>query len=364
MKVLDLFSGIGGFSLGLEWAGMSTVAMCEKDPYCRKILAKHWPDLTIHEDIRSLDGRQYTNSIDLVCGGFPCQPYSVAGKQRGKLDDRHLWPEMLRVIQESKPRWVIGENVFGFINMALDDVQADLEREHYEVRKFVLPAVAVDARHRRDRIFIVGYAKHDGLFTSSLTRSHDETSGPSQTKRTEKAGESEGTGGRKDDGIIPDSNRDSLWEQSRWSGGENGQSQTQSTINGPSQSLANSYSEGLEIGQDLRENHEQELSPSERSGSERREDVANSNGTRSEAGLSGQESWQEGNSGEFNDQGHQRSWREEVREWPAEPCVGRVADGVPNRVDRIKGLGNAVVPQLIQAIGELVIQTDHEMRRR
>ena len=158
MKVLDLFSGIGGFSLGLERAGMSTVAMCEKDPYCRKILAKHWPDLTIHEDIRNLDGKKYTNSIDLVCGGFPCQPFSVAGKRQGKLDDRYLWPEMLRVIKESKPRWVIGENVFGFINMALDNVQADLEREHYEVRKFVLPAVAVDARHRRDRIFIVGYA--------------------------------------------------------------------------------------------------------------------------------------------------------------------------------------------------------------
>ena len=288
MKVLDLFSGIGGFSLGLEWAGMSTVAMCEKDPYCRKILAKHWPDLTIHEDIRNLDGRQYTNSIDLVCGGFPCQPYSVAGKQRGKLDDRHLWPEMLRVIQEAKPRWVIGENVFGFINMALDDVQADLEREHYEVRKFVLPAVAVDARHRRDRVIVVGYAKYDGLFTSSLTGSHDETSGPSQTKRTEKAGESEGTGGRKDDGIV----------------------------------LANSYSEGLEIGQGFGGHTQSELSTIERSGCEER------------------------------------------AVWSPEPRVGRVADGVPNRVDRIKGLGNAVVPQLIQAIGELGIQTDHEMRRR
>ena len=130
----------------------------------------------------------------------------------------------------------------------------------------------------------------------------------------------------------------------------------------PNQTLANSYGKGLELGQDLRENHEQELSPSERSGSERREDVANSHGTRSEAGLSGQESWQEGNSGKLDHQGHQQSWRKASREWPAEPCVGRVADGVPNRVDRIKGLGNAVVPQLIQAIGELVIEADREMR--
>ena len=319
MKVLDLFSGIGGFSLGLEWAGMSTVAMCEKDPYCRKILAKHWPDLTIHEDIRNLDGKKYRNSIDLVAGGFPCQPFSVAGKRKGSDDDRHLWPEMRRVIQEAKPRWVIGENVFGFINMALDDVQADLEREHYEVRKFVLPAVAVDARHRRDRIILIAYSNSPAVWNLPERQA--------QGRDNLQAGRQ---------AITPD--------------------------NGPSQSMANSYGKGLEIGQDLRENHEQELSPSERSGSERREDVANSHGTRGEAGLSGQEPWQEGNSGELDHQGHQQSWREEVREWPAEPCVGRVADGVPNRVDRIKGLGNAVVPQLIQAIGELVIEADREMR--
>ena len=319
MKVLDLFSGIGGFSLGLEWAGMSTVAMCEKDPYCRKILAKHWPDLTIHEDIRNLDGKKYTNAIDLVAGGFPCQPFSVAGKRKGADDDRHLWPEMLRVIQEAKPRWVIGENVFGFINMALDDVQSDLEREHYEVRKFVLPAVAVDARHRRDRIILIAYSNSPAVWNLPERQA--------QGRDNLQAGRQ---------AITPD--------------------------NGPSQSMANSYGKGLEIGQDLRENHEQELSPSERSGSERREDVANSHGTRGEAGLSGQEPWQEGNSGELDHQGHQQSWRKASREWPAEPCLGRVADGVPNRVDRIKGLGNAVVPQLIQAIGELVIEADREMR--
>ena len=349
MKVLDLFSGIGGFSLGLEWAGMSTVAMCEKDPYCRKILAKHWPDLTIHEDIRNLDGKKYRNSIDLVAGGFPCQPFSVAGKRKGADDDRHLWPEMLRVIKEAKPRWVIGENVFGFINMALDDVQADLEREHYEVRKFVLPAVAVDAHHRRDRIILVAYSNSPAVWNlpERQAQGRDNLQAGRQTI-TPHDGPSQSM-----------ANTNSSWELQQegdqqeiggWSG------------NSSQQDVANSYGKGLEIGQDLRENHEQELSPSERSGSERREDVANSHGTRGEAGLSGQESWQEGNSGELDHQGHQQSWREEVREWPAEPCLGRVADGVPNRVDRIKGLGNAVVPQLIQAIGELVIEADREMR--
>ena len=286
MKVLDLFSGIGGFSLGLEWAGMSTVAFCERDPYCTTILNKHWPDTPVHSDVRNLDGKEYADSIDLVAGGFPCQPFSVAGNRRGSDDDRHLWPEMLRIIQEAKPRWVIGENVFGLINMALDDVQADLEREHYEVRKFVLPAVAVDAHHRRDRIFIIAY-------------------------------------------------RDPA--------------------------LADSNGKGLEVRQGIREKHAPQLSPSERSGSERREDVAYTNGARGEVGISGQESWQEGYAGESHDQGDQQLRRSPRGEWPAEPRVGRVADGIPNRVDRIRGLGNAVVPQLIQAIGELVLAADKEI---
>ena len=288
MKVLDLFSGIGGFSLGLEWAGMSTVAMCEKDPYCRKILAKHWPHLTIHEDIRNLDGNQYADSIDVVCGGFPCQPFSVAGKQRGSDDDRHLWPEMLRVIQESRPRWVIGENVLGFTNMALDDVQADLEREQYTVRKFVLPAVAVDAHHRRDRIFIIAYANSPSIWDISER----------QAQR-----------------------RDHL-QAGR---------QTFTPHHGASQSLA--YSNDTRIqGSEKPRSHE-------------------------EIGK------------ESNDQHVERCGRSSVRLsntqrqtcWLHEPHVGRVAHGVPNRVDRIKGLGNAVVPQLIQAIGELVLAADKEM---
>ena len=328
MKVLDLFSGIGGFSLGLERAGMSTVAMCEKDPYCRKILAKHWPDLTIHEDIRNLDGKRYAESIDLVCGGFPCQPFSVAGKRKGTNDDRHLWPEMLRVIKESRPRWVIGENVFGFVNMALDDVQADLEREHYEVRKFVLPAVAVDAKHRRDRIFVVGYAKHDGLFASSLTGSHDETSGPSKTKRTKKARESEGASRRKDDGIISDSNSPAVWDRT----------------------------ERQEIGRDNLQAGRQTITPNDGTA----QSLADTQSERVQGLWSGRE--QEPHAHERQELPMCESQRPRPTYWEAEPCVGRVADGVPNRVDRIRGLGNAVVPQLIQAIGELVIEADKEMR--
>ena len=140
MRVLDLFSGIGGFSLGLESVGMETVAFCEQNNVCQKILAQHWPTLPIHSDITELNGYEYRGTVELVCGGFPCQPFSVAGKQLGAEDDRALWPQMLRVIREVAPRWVIGENVSGIISMELDSVLSDLEDSGYSCQTFVIPA--------------------------------------------------------------------------------------------------------------------------------------------------------------------------------------------------------------------------------
>ncbi len=162
MRVLDLFSGIGGFSLGLHEAGMETVGFCEMDSFCQKVLKKHWPNVPIHADIKELDGHEYRGTVELVCGGFPCQPFSVAGKQGGAEDDRALWPEMLRVIREVQPTWVIGENVSGIIKMELDSVLSDLEAEGYATQTFVLPACAVDAKHRRDRVWIIAYANSEG----------------------------------------------------------------------------------------------------------------------------------------------------------------------------------------------------------
>lgn len=158
LKVLDLFSGIGGFSLGLERSGMETVAFCEIEEYPRSILKKHWPDVPVYEDVRKLKGDQL-GTVDVICGGFPCQPFSVAGKQRGKEDDRHLWPEMFRLLQETRPTWLIGENVAGFITMALDDVLSDLESEGYACQSFVIPACAVGGIHRRDRVWIVAHSE-------------------------------------------------------------------------------------------------------------------------------------------------------------------------------------------------------------
>ena len=151
---LDLFSGIGGFALAARWAGLETVQFVEIDPFCRKVLQKNFKGVPIHDDIKTFDGTKYPN-VFLLTGGFPCQPFSCAGKRMGAEDDRALWPEMLRVIQEVRPYWIIGENVAGIIGMELDNYISDLEREGYTVQAFVIPACAVNAPHRRDRVWIV-----------------------------------------------------------------------------------------------------------------------------------------------------------------------------------------------------------------
>ena len=158
LKVLDLFSGIGGFSLGLESTGyFETVAFCEKDEFCKKVLQKHWSQLKIYDDVRSL----YDTKIqaDVVTGGFPCQSFSQAGLQKGRTDDRWLWNEMFDVIKQVRPRWVIGENVQGIINieegMVLRQVQDDLDSEGFKVQCFIIPASGIGAWHNRNRVWIL-----------------------------------------------------------------------------------------------------------------------------------------------------------------------------------------------------------------
>lgn len=161
MKILDLFAGIGGFSLAAHWMGWETAAFVEWDSYCQKVLKKNYPNTPIYGDIKQFDGTKYKGSVDIVCGGFPCQPFSTAGKRKGKADDRYLWPEMLRVIREVQPTWVVGENVTGIISMdggkVLEQICLDLESEGYAVQPFVIPALAVGAWHRRNRIWLIAY---------------------------------------------------------------------------------------------------------------------------------------------------------------------------------------------------------------
>lgn len=159
---LSLFSGIGGLDLAAEMAGFQTVGQCEWADYPTKVLEKHWPNVPRWRDIKTLTGGSFYDrtgfrTVDVISGGFPCQPFSVAGKRRGKEDDRYLWPEMLRVVQDLRPTWVIGENVAGIVNMALDTVLSDLESIGYTCQALIIPACATDAAHRRDRCAIVSY---------------------------------------------------------------------------------------------------------------------------------------------------------------------------------------------------------------
>lgn len=162
---LSLFSGVGGLDLAAEWAGIQTIGQCEWAEYPTKVLEKHWPDVPRWKDIRTLTGESFyeqtdRRTVDIISGGFPCQPFSIAGKQRGKEDDRYLWPEMLRVIKEIRPKWVVGENVSGLIRGALTEVLSDLEGEGYEARAYSSEARNVGGMFRGERIAIVA-ASHN-----------------------------------------------------------------------------------------------------------------------------------------------------------------------------------------------------------
>ena len=165
---LDLFSGIGGFSLGLESAGVAkTVAFCDYEKWCQKVLKKHWPHAPIYGDVKELTHERLKedgiDTVDIITGGYPCQPFSVAGSQKGEQDPRHVWPEMFRLIQELRPTWVIGENVSGHIKLGLDTVLEDLESEGYTARAFSISATSIGANHKRERVWIIAHSNSQRL---------------------------------------------------------------------------------------------------------------------------------------------------------------------------------------------------------
>ena len=292
MKVLDLFSGVGGFSLGLERCGMHTVAFCEVDKKCRQVLKKHWPDVPIYDDVRKLTYEQLKqdgiSEIDLIAGGFPCQDISLAGQGAGITGTRSgLWTEFARLIGEIRPRYAIVENVSALLGRGLDRVLGDLASLGYDAQWHCIPACAVGAPHQRDRVWIVANARYrargnkreikvvvDGLCRYGRTETMADTNQKESSRLSvRKSPENSRSGICGEDVSCPDSERC--------------------------------------------EKQQRPVTKDQRPG---RPQLECSN------------------------------W------WEIEPGVGRVVDGFPGRVDRLKGLGNAVVPQVVEFIGMAIME--------
>ena len=246
MKVLDLFSGIGGFTLGLDSTGFfETVKFVEKDKYCQKVLRKNFPNIPIEEDIKNVKGEE--GDADVIVGGFPCQPMSVAGRRKGTDDDRYLWPEMFRLIREIKPQFVIGENVQGIINiqngMVLRQVQDDLESEGFEVQCFLIPASGIGAWHQRYRVWIVGHSQHNGLLAAEKRCRDEKDYGGSQKRENETIEPTRASGFRDNENVCNtnDSGRKDRSQKHRWQ-----QTQSKKRINSTSRSdiISNTDSNG------------------------------------------------------------------------------------------------------------------------
>ena len=464
---VDLCSGIGGFSLGFEWAGLSRpILFCDIEPWSRQILKKHWPDVPIAEDVKEIAAdpdRFISGRVDILTAGYPCQPFSVAGKQRGTEDPRHIYPYISRIVAHKRPTWCIFENVYGHVSLGLDEVLHDLESQGYSIRPFIVPASAVNAPHKRDRLWIiarVGNTKHDGSSASKIegsnrkdaertsegsikTKQSEGTSrsrndeamadtdnnglerGFSETRNEDASGENsqsvrstntdnsfrQSNDGRNKkesrvDGVVSGSsdggaasptratrvcgvsetehNHKGVGIQDRYQKNndralvQEGQSRVQSSEHrglGKDQATFennqvrsgddNNSEQGMDNKReamaytDSRRCKEREAEPKEISRSiSGSTDVAYTNGNGSEAGLSGQNKGQEGFTEEPIDRDHRLRGRPSEDFWAVEPPVGRVAHGIPRRVDRLKGLGNAIVPQIAQKIGETILKLE------
>jgi len=387
LKLLDLFSGIGGFSLGLESTGFfETIAFVEKDKFCQKVLKKNFNNIPIEEDIRNVKGSNY--KADVITGGFPCQPFSIAGKRKGTDDDRYLWDETIRVVKECKPRWFIGENVEGLVNinegMVLRQVQNDLEREGFEVQCLIIPASGIGAWHQRKRIWIMAHS-NSNRHSSKVKGSSGEKKRISQEYR-----EIDSTY-RKPIGTSP------IWEtgnsyvpntsSQRHFIGENRNLEKESkkekgTGNKSSFQTLSSCSDvpntNISSKTKRREYENDEKTSSSREhfkggsisyGGEgcvqstwKSEDVQHPNNQRSQEFNISKESEKQNINNRQLDERENKTW------WKTQSSLCGVPNGVSyeldkDRANRIKSLGNSIVPQIARQLGLAIMETEKNETR-
>jgi len=319
LTVGSLFSGIGGLDLGLERAGMQVIWQSEIDPYACKVLKKHWPEVPNHGDIKEIDWRT-VEPVDVICGGYPCQPFSTAGKRQGTDDPRHLWPWVRTAISELRPRYAILENVRGHLSMGGTQVIGELAEIGYDAQWDIVSAASVGAPHRRDRIIIVAYPNGS---QSGYGRQCEDVQSQSASRRDDRSRS------RSDLGQI---SLGSAFENS--SDVANPKSDRQRRTD---RDVAGAFSQRPEI-----------QFTSGRSSSPMANDDSKWNGLNGSQSIVAQTHLFRGNNRRRETSDVSRKW------WEIEPNVGRVANGIPDRVDRLKGLGNAVVPQVAEYIGRLI----------
>tara|TARA_X000001382_G_scaffold109039_2_gene85129 strand:- start:115 stop:1140 length:1026 start_codon:yes stop_codon:yes gene_type:complete len=330
MAHVDLCSGIGGFALGFEWAGLSKpVLFCDIELWSRKVLAKHWPNVPIATDVKELadDPTPIIHAIgdrpSILTAGYPCQPFSQAGQRRGSEDDRHIWPEIFTIIQKVRPDWVVCENVSGHITMGLDEVLSDLaDKADYAVQTFHLGAVSVDAPHRRMRLWIVArnVANANSLNRWAVQKPQ---------------------GRRKENPIKRQSSSNSSCDVADTN---SKQRRRKACRKLDRQEWQNTETKRKSLQPKNRKAHSSHAQQSS-------EDVADTSSARLE---------DDGRRGELGRERDRRrvptqsSGEKRSNTWKPEPPVGRVANGIPKRVDRLKGLGNAIVPQIAMRIGQTI----------
>ena len=318
LRHFDVCSGIGGFALGFRWAALSEpVAFCEIDEYCQKVLAKNFPNIPIFNDVKELVNEEAkpesTRTIpdhDILTAGYPCQPFSVAGKRRGEEDPRNIWPYVYEIVKRKHPTWCVFENVYGHVAMGLDKVLNEMEMEGYTTQTFIVPACSLDAPHLRNRLWIVAHSNRqsESISTKHGGKGQGELGSMADTHR--KLNIEQNTRGSRKEKEIPREHRT-----------EDNPTRESSRTSSARKSRDGYVADTQCMGREPRSEEREEFTGEESHGES---DHRSSNGSEEEQA---------------------RNW------WQFEPNVGRVAYGVSSRVDRLRGLGNAIVPQIAMQIG-------------